>query len=101
MAAAVRVVLDAAALARLLESPQGDVGKEILRRTIKVERAAKQGCPVDTGRLRSSIAYRIEGGNEVVGIVGTSVEYAPFVEFGTRFMAAQPFLRPALQAASS
>lgn len=30
-------------------------------------------------------------------IVGTSVEYAAFVEFGTSKMAAQPYLRPAVK----
>ena len=47
--------------------------------------SAKAICPVDTGLLRSSIhitpAVRL--GKEIKGQVGTSVEYAPFVEFGT------------------
>ena len=29
-------------------------------------------------------------------VVGTDVEYAPYIEFGTSRMAAQPYLRPAL-----
>lgn len=28
--------------------------------------------------------------------VGPTTEYSPYLEFGTRFMAAQPFIRPAL-----
>jgi HK97 gp10 family phage protein len=95
-----QVVLDQGALHRLLESPSGDVGKELTRRTLKVHRAAVNLCAVDTGRLRASITWRL--GNDsrgLVGIVGTSVEYAPYLEFGTRYMAAQPFLRPALVAA--
>lgn len=39
---------------------------------------AKDDCPVDTGRLRNSIAHAADE-NEVV--VGTNVEYAEFVEF--------------------
>lgn len=39
---------------------------------------AKDNCPVDTGRLRNSIAYAVEG-NEVQ--IGTNVEYAPIQEF--------------------
>lgn len=96
------VRIDEAGLARLLESEEGPVAKDLLRRLIKVERAAKRLCPVDTGRLRSSITHdpdlrRDEQG--LYGVVGTNVEYAPHVEFGTSRMRAQPFLRPALDAA--
>ena len=97
----VRVVLDQAAIERLLTSEQGPVGKELTRRTIKVDRAAKQNAPVDTGRLRSSITWRLGRDSQgLLGIVGTNVQYAPYVEFGTARQAAQPYLRPALQAAT-
>lgn len=96
-----RVILDQGALHQLLEGPSGDVAKEITRRTIAVDRQAKSLAPVDTGRLRSSINWRLGHDSQgLVGIVGTNVSYAIFQEFGTRYMAAQPFLRPALQAAS-
>lgn len=39
---------------------------------------AKDNCPVDTGRLRNSIAYAVDG-NEVQ--IGTNVEYAAIQEF--------------------
>lgn len=96
----VRVVLNSGALNQLLNSPGGDVGKALQQAVTRVDRAAKMNCPVDTGRLRSSITNRVgvEGGG-LVGIVGTNVEYAPYVEFGTRYMAARSFLRPALSAA--
>ena len=45
-----------------------------------VENDAKLGCPVDTGVLKSSITHVVE---DEVGMVGTNVEYAPYVEFGT------------------
>ena len=50
----------------------------------RIERIAKELCPVDTGRLRSSIAARVEveGGKPLV-IVGTNVEYAIYVHEGT------------------
>lgn len=69
------------------------------RVAVQVESAAKQLCPVDTGRLRSSITHTVtrEGSSYRV-TVGTNVEYAPFIELGTRYMSAQPFLRPALDA---
>lgn len=59
-----------------------------------VEGDAKKGCPVDTGRLRSSITSRIE---ESTGVIGTTVEYASYVEFGTDRMPARPFLFPAAE----
>jgi len=50
---------------------------------LMVERQAKINSPVDTGRLRASITpdVGIGEGNAVEGIVGTNVEYAPWVEF--------------------
>lgn len=50
-------------------------------------------APVDTGRLRDSLSWRVE---HDTGIVGTNVEYAEYQEYGTRFQPAQSFLRPAL-----
>jgi HK97 gp10 family phage protein len=95
-----RIVLHEQALNELLHGPDGGVAKDILRRTIQVERAAKQLCPVDTGRLRSSVTHELDQDAQgVVGIIGTDVDYAPFVEFGTSRASAQPFLRPALGAA--
>lgn len=39
-------------------------------------------APVDTGRLRDSVDYRVDR-QELVGYVGTNCEYAIYVEFGT------------------
>ena len=50
--------------------------------------------PVDTGRLRGSIAVE-EDENKMEVMIGTNVKYAPYVEFGTCKMAARPYLRPA------
>ncbi|WP_019008981.1 HK97-gp10 family putative phage morphogenesis protein [Deinococcus aquatilis] len=52
-------------------------------------------APVDTGRLRQSINVQKIGKGHYR--VGTNVNYAPFVEFGTRYMRAQPFMRPAIE----
>lgn len=59
------------------------------------ERYAKQYCPVDTGNLRNSIAH--EQRDENTEAVGTNVQYAPYVELGTRKMTARPYLRPAVE----
>lgn len=46
---------------------------------------ARRLAPVDTGRLRASIIPEIRVmTNEVVGVVGSNVIYAPYMEFGTR-----------------
>ena len=58
-----------------------------------VEAAAKNLSPVDTGNLRGSITHEI---NPDHAKVGTNVEYAPYVEYGTSKMSAQPYLRPGL-----
>lgn len=55
------------------------------RATLIVQRDAKIGAPVDTGRLRASIAPEVaRGWGGTRGIVGSNVKYAPFVELGTR-----------------
>ena len=56
---------------------------------------AKRLCPVDTGLLMSSI-HVVVNELELYGLVGTSVFYAIYVEFGTYKMKAKSFLRAAL-----
>jgi len=53
-----------------------------------VERSAKQKAPKGTGELRRSITSEVstEGG-DVVGVVFTPLEYAPYIEFGTGLFA--------------
>jgi HK97 gp10 family phage protein len=62
---------------------------------IEVERDAKRLAPVDTGNLEGSITRRVEGNT---AIVGTNVEYAEHVEYGTVRSEAQPYMRPAIDA---
>lgn len=74
--------------------------RDLLRLALKMVNEAKRFCPVDTGRLRSSIAHK-EGrdGKGLFVDVGSSVKYAVAVEFGTKHSAAQPYLRPAYASA--
>ena len=59
-----------------------DAVDEGTRKTTKqIERTAKQHVPVDSGTLRWSIRFQRLGPGEYV--VGTNVEYAPMVEYGT------------------
>lgn len=63
------------------------------------ERYAKENLTrnrsVITGNLRNSITHQQI--NENTEAVGTNVEYAPYVELGTRHSRAKPYLAPAIQ----
>lgn len=96
----------------LRELVQGPVARDLVRRGIRVENAAKriatnvspsepgEGPGVITGRLRGSITWRLsQDAISPYVDVGTAVFYAPFLELGTRYMQPRPFLRPALEAA--
>jgi len=63
------------------------IDKGIKRITLKFEGLAKKATVVDTGRLRSSISHRYFGTNSAA--VGTNVQYAQFVEYGTKNMDAR------------
>lgn len=58
----------------------------LMRAGFVIEGLAKEKCPVDTGRLRSSVTTatdRAEGNGVHSVTVGTNVEYAPYIEYGT------------------
>ena len=63
----------------------------------KAETYAKQRTPVRTGNLRNSITHLVEDGQEKAAVIGTNVEYAPYVELGTVKQRPQPYLRPAIE----
>ena len=53
-----------------------------------VERSAKQKAPKGNGDLRRSITSEVRNeGDEIVGVVYTPLEYAPYVEYGTGLFA--------------
>ncbi|MGQ9530152.1 MAG: HK97-gp10 family putative phage morphogenesis protein [Candidatus Bathycorpusculaceae bacterium] len=60
----------------------------------EVKALAQQLAPFKTGHLRSSIYAKV---NEWVAEIGAEATYALFIEFGTRYMQARPFLYPAVQ----
>lgn len=101
-----RLVVNQAALHKLLRSPDGPVARDLARRAIRVESQAKRnasgrpGPRVRSGRLRSSISWTIgEDGRGLYARVGSNVFYARYVEMGTTRSPAYPYLRPALRAA--
>lgn len=81
---ATTVVYDPAAVQRLLTGQQGVVMRGMFRKGKRVETAAKHSCPVDHGRLRSSITTQfVAAGGKLVVRVGSDVEYARAVHDGT------------------
>lgn len=71
-----------------------DVKTIVRTNGIEMNRTASRLAPVDTGFLRRSIVFTIaDGGLTANSTAGA--EYAPYLEYGTRFMSAQPFMRPA------
>ena len=48
-----------------------------------------------TGTTKRSISLEVKDGG-LTAEVGPSTEYSPYLEYGTRFMDAQPFIKPAL-----
>jgi len=91
------------------------VGKSAFDIGLVVEAQAKELSPIKTGRLAGSIQTAGQDGKRTSPAdaadiiqapdrlgevyVGTPVEYAPYMEYGTRFTPAQAFLRPALDIA--
>jgi len=61
--------------------------------SVVVQGDATLNAPVDTGNLRSSIDYEV--GTDNADIFATA-NYAEHVEYGTKNMKSQPFLRPSL-----
>ena len=73
---------------------QKHVHRQLASWAADVKALAKQLVPVRTGHLRSSIYTKIR---DWVAEIGAEAAYALFVELGTRYMRARPYLYPAIQ----
>ncbi len=80
---------------KVIEAMNAAVLKALEECGLLGEGYAKKLCPVDTGRLRNSIAHTVRE-DEQAAYIGTNVEYAPHVELGTVRQRAQPYLKPAV-----
>jgi HK97 gp10 family phage protein len=82
------------AMERLDSGMQRWVHRQLASWAADVKALAKQLVPVRTGYLRSTIYARV---SEWVAVVGADAPYALYVEFGTHYMQAQPYLYPAIE----
>ena len=73
------------------------VARVVKRNTSQAQQKAKRIVPVakkNGGTLKRSITIRVD----TIGLAGyitAGADYAPYVEYGTRKMDAQPFMQPA------
>ncbi|RLC80976.1 MAG: hypothetical protein DRI61_04665 [Chloroflexi bacterium] len=73
---------------------QEHVHRQLASWAADVKALARQLVPVRTGHLRSTIYTKIR---DWVAEIGAEAAYALFVELGTRYMRARPYLYPAIQ----
>ena len=59
-----------------------------------VQSNARRYVPVDTGSLKKSITMEVK---DDTASIGTPLDYAPHIEYGTVKQAPKPFLSPALE----
>lgn len=122
------VRINPALLEHYVNTPNGGVAKDLARRAIRVDteatrlvheagrgrtyrlsnptrehRASAPGDPpaTDLGMLAASINWALgEDAKGLFAVVGSGLTKARWLELGTRYMAARPFLRPALRKAA-
>ncbi|UPU32304.1 HK97-gp10 family putative phage morphogenesis protein [Pediococcus acidilactici] len=82
-------------LRKLERNMQKTAAKEIVKKhTANMQAEAQKLAPVDTGNLKRSIRLELLKGG-MAGAVISPADYSGYQEFGTRFMAAQPYMGPA------
>lgn len=80
---------------RLAEEVRKALETAIQENADDLQAVARRNAPVRTGFLRDHINVVKQGPLHVD--VTSEAPYASFVEFGTRYMAAQPYLMPAIE----
>lgn len=71
-----------------------DVKKVVRKNGSELQKKAQKNAPVDTGTLQRSITLEMRDSGKTAEVEPT-VDYGAYVELGTRFMTAQPYLKPA------
>lgn len=88
-----------------LKNVKKEAGQRMLKSVLVVENKAKRRCPKITGRLASSITHAIDFGEDLIGysiaggraLDGTNVEYAKYVELGTKHFAGRFYMLGSLR----
>lgn len=81
--------------AKLKKGMNMDAVKTVVKRNgAQLQTKAQENAPVVSGTLERSIELDITDGG-MTAEVEPSAEYAAYVEYGTRYMDAQPYLKPA------
>lgn len=79
---------------RIIKGMQPRAAAVVAKAALDIQAQAQARAPVDTGTLRASIrAKRISATHWEVWV---GVDYGIYLEYGTRHMAAQPYMRPAV-----
>lgn len=72
-----------------------DVARPIVKyHGAQLQQNAQRNAPVKTGTLKRSIRLDIKD-NGMTAEVAATTDYAAYVEYGTRYMDAQPYMGPA------
>lgn len=74
-----------------------DVRQVVRAHGAEMNKAAQLKAPVDTGFLQGSIVFTLADTGLTAQSTATA-NYSIYVEFGTRYQSAQPFMRPAFNA---
>ena len=90
-----RMTLTFNRIPELTGSMRAAAEREVLRAAYEVEAEAKRRVPVDTGALRNSIQTWRSG--SLRASIAPHMDYAAFVEFGTRKQRAKPYMTPAAE----
>ena len=78
------------------ESTAKKMASLAIRKTaLDCQASAQRRAPVDTGALRNSIGTEF-GDSGMSALIGPTVNYGAYVEFGTSRMSAQPYMSPAM-----
>jgi len=90
-----RIVIKYDNLPRIAERLPEAVSAIIRKAAFDIEANAKAIVPVDTGKLKNSISSEFPSLTKAISAPHT--DYAIYVEFGTRYQRAQPYMRPAAE----
>lgn len=91
--------VDKLSKALLSRASAGDIKSVVKRNTTQMQQQAMSNASsvftkgYSTGDTKKSIGVQFKNGG-LTGIVGMGKNYNPYTEKGTRFMAAEPLLKP-------